>query len=182
MPPPVSFQWHSEPHSHLAGWLWTYRVQTPGVRCGADGSVRLAEANVSQPDLFLLIDPAHGGQARVSADDYVEGAPELVCEVAATSAGIDLHDKLEIYKRNGVKEYIVWRTFDRAIDYFLLRDGDYVRHVPDASGRYRSQVFPGLWLDAPALLRGDLGVFLLFTQEGVGSLEHGAFVERLRGS
>src|SRR4051794_8011459 len=150
MPPPVSFEWHSEPHIHLAGWLWVYRAHTPGVRGGADASLRLLESNMPQPDTFLLIDPAHGGQARVGTDDYIEGAPELVCEVAASSAGIDLHEKLDIYRRNGVKEYIVWRTFDGAIDYFISRDDQYVRHVADPQGRFRSEAFPGLWLDAAA--------------------------------
>jgi Uma2 family endonuclease len=180
MPPPVSFEWHSEPHSHLAGWLWVYRAHTPGVRGGADGSIRLRGANMPQPDIFLLIDPACGGQARVGEDGYIEGPPELVCEVAATSAGIDLHEKLDLYRQHGVKEYVIWRTFDRKIDYFLLRGGEYVAHAQDSAGRFRSNVFPGLWLDAPALLQDDIAGFLKTTQEGLASPEHAEFVKSLQ--
>jgi hypothetical protein len=179
MPPPVSFEWHSEPHIHLAGWLWVYRAHTPGVRGGADASVRLREANMPQPDTFLLIDPAHGGQSRVDDAGYIQGAPELICEVAASSAGIDLHEKLDVYRRNGVKEYLVWRTFDGEIDYFVLQGGHYVSHASDADGRFRSLVFPGLWLDAAALLRSDLAAMLRALQEGVNSPDHAAFVQRL---
>ncbi len=53
-----------------------------------------------------------GGQSQLDEDNYLEGAPELVAEVAASIASIDLHDKKRIYRRNGVQEYIVggcWR-------------------------------------------------------------------------
>jgi Uma2 family endonuclease len=132
-----------------------------------------------QPDTFLLIDPSHGGQAQISADNYIERAPELICEIAASSAAIDLHEKFEIYQRSGVREYIIWRTFDRAIDYFVLREGTFARHSADPAGRFRSDVFPGLWLDAAALLRNDVAALLRSLQEGIGSPEHADFVRHL---
>ncbi len=179
MPPPVSFGWHSEPHVHLVGWLWHYRVHTPGVRSGADGSIRLSDASVPQPDALLFIDPAHGGQARISADDFLEGAPELVCEVAATSAGYDLHTKLELYRSSGVKEYVVWRTFDGEIDWFVGRAGTFERLAPDPDGIFQSTVFPGLWLDASNLLKANVVAVLAKLQEGLASAEHAQFVARL---
>jgi Uma2 family endonuclease len=179
MPPPVSFEWHAEPHVHLAGWAWTYRVSTPGVRGGSDASVRLREGNMPQPDVFLLIDPARGGQAKFSDDGYIEGAPELVCEVAASSAGIDLHEKREVYRRHGVREFIVWRTFDSQIDYFVLRGNQFIAHNADADGVFRSEIFPGLWLNAPALLQNDFVQFLHTLHDGIASPEHAAFVARL---
>ena len=49
----------------------------------------------------------------------------------------------------------------------------------DAQGRYRSEIFPGLWLDAPSLLKEDLAAVLAFGRQGVGSPEHAQFVARL---
>jgi Uma2 family endonuclease len=181
MPPPVSAERHGEPHHHLAGWLWNYRVATPGVRSGIDASVRMLEDSMPQPDLFLLIDPLRGGQSRLSSTGgYLEGAPELVCEVAASSAGIDLHDKLEMYQLAGVREYIVWRTLEGAIDYFVLRGGTFVPHSADNGGCLRSEAFPGLWLNRDAILRDDLAEFVKTMQAGLASPEHAAFVARLK--
>jgi Uma2 family endonuclease len=179
MPPPVSFGWHSEPHVNIVGWLWHYRVHTPGVRSGADGSIRMSESNMPQPDALLFVEPACGGQVHISADDYLEGAPELVCEVAATSAGNDLHTKLELYRRSGVKEYVVWRTFDGEIDWFVARSGLFDRLAAGEDGVFRSTAFPGLWLDAPSLLKSDLAAVLAKLQEGLASAEHAQFVSHL---
>jgi Uma2 family endonuclease len=88
-------------------------------------------------------------------DGYVVGAPELVVEVAASSASYDLHDKMEAYRLAGVPAYVVWRTVDRMIDWFRLRDGEYVRVEPDEDGVIESEAFPGLRLDLPAMIAGD---------------------------
>jgi len=53
------------------------------------------------------------GQSRISQDDYIEGAPELIVEIAASSAAYDLHDKQEAYRRNGVQEYLESRYGNR---------------------------------------------------------------------
>ena len=146
----------------------------------ADNSTaRLDLDNEPQPDAVLLIDPARGGQARISADDYIENAPELVAAVASSSVSIDLNTKLHVYRRNGVREYVVWRVLDRAVDWFVLRDGQYERLVPDEEDLLRSEIFPGLWLDVPALLRGDVAGVLAAVQRGLTSPEHNAFVARL---
>ena len=125
------------------------------------------------------MDPACGGQARISADDYVELAPELVGEVSASSASFDLHTKLHVYRRNGVREYLVWRVQDRQFDWFVLRAGEFQLLKPGADGILRSEVFPGLWLDAAALLRGDMPQVLATVQQGTASPEHAEFVRRL---
>ena len=77
------------------------------------------------PDVLLRIEPQAGGQSRVGDDDYLEGAPELIVEIAASSAAYDLHDKLRVYRRNGVREYVVWRVHDRQLDWFALEDDEY---------------------------------------------------------
>src|SRR5713226_1639652 len=144
MPSPVRFRRHGRPHSHLVTWLGVYEASTPGVEVGDNSTARLDLHNVPQPDALLLIDPARGGQARISADDYVEDAPELAAEVAASSASIDLNDKLIVYQRYHVKEYVVWRMLDREVDWFVWRQGRFERLAPDATGLLRSEVFPGL--------------------------------------
>jgi Uma2 family endonuclease len=178
MPPPVLDD-HSSPHFDLIGWLGAYRAATPGVKGGDNGSLRLDMKNMPQPDAYLRVLETHGGQSRVDDDGYVVGAPELVAEIAATSASYDLHEKLAVYRRNGVREYIVWRVFDRAIDYFALRDGDYVRLATAASGVHRSETFPGLWLDSAAMIEGDVAKVLAVLRRGLASKAHANFVSRL---
>lgn len=79
----------------------------------------------AQPDIVLVVDEAAGGQARLSEDGYLEGSPELVIEIAASSAVFDLGDKKQAYRRNGVAEYLVWQVFENKIDWYALTDGDY---------------------------------------------------------
>ena len=180
MPSPTRSRSHARPHAVLVGWLFTYTAATPGVEVDDNPTVRLDLDNEPQPDAALFIAPEAGGQARVSEDDYIEGAPELVAEVAASSASYDLHDKLHVYRRNGVREYLVWRTLDGRFDWFELADGVYHPRRPDASGLVSSRVFPGLRLAVDALLRGDLPAVAAAQQGALGKPDHAAFVERLR--
>jgi Uma2 family endonuclease len=179
MPSPVPHEQHSSPHSTLVGWLWVYRAGTPGVDSGDNGSLRLDLGNMPQPDGYLIIRPERGGRVRISADDYIEGGPEVVAEVSASTADHDLGAKLTAYLRNEVREYIVWRVLDRALDWFVLRDGTYQRLEPGADGILRSAVFPGLWLDAVALTDGDSARVLAVVLQGLGSAEHADFVASL---
>ena len=180
MSSPVRLEHHAEPHAHFIIWLGYYRAYTRGVRCGDNGTIRLDLDNEPQPDAFLFIDPACGGHAQIDEDDYITLAPELVGEITSSRASYDLHTKLTVYRRNEVREYIVWRVQDRAVDWFVLRDGQFEAAAPDANGIYRSVTFPGLWLDVPALLRDDLARVIAVVQEGLATPEHAAFVARLR--
>jgi Uma2 family endonuclease len=182
VPSPVRHRQHGAPHAHLISLLGQYAANTPGVEVGDNSSVRLDLDNEPQPDALLFIDPACGGQVRISDDGIIEGAPELVAEVASSSVSYDLHAKLHVYRRSGVREYLVWRVLEQEIDWFVLRDGQYERMSLDAQGLLRSEVFPGLWLDPAALLRGDLATVLAIVQQGLASHEHDAFVTRLRPS
>jgi Uma2 family endonuclease len=123
VPSPVSHARHGAPHSLLCYWLRHYVAGTPGTGCGDSSTVRLDLDNEPQPDLLLRVQAGCGGQTRLSTEGYVEGAPELVAEIAASSASHDLHDKLHAYRRNGVQEYLVWRVEDRAVEWFALRGG-----------------------------------------------------------
>ena len=179
MPSPVSDDYHGRPHLDLATWIGVYIAGTPGVRGGDNSTLRLDMDNEPQPDLLLRIDPDARGQTRTSEEGYVEGAPELVVEVAASSASYDLHDKKNACRRNGVQEYLVRRVLDEEVDWFVLREGRYELLEPDDQGVLRSEVFPGLWLDAPALIGGDLSAVFERLQEGLAGEEHAAFVKRL---
>jgi Uma2 family endonuclease len=176
---PVRVQHHGRPHLRAAAWLASYEDQTPGVIGCDNASIRLDDESMPQPDLCMYIDPARGGQTRASEHDYVEGGPELIVEVSASIVSIDLHTKLRVYRRNNVREYVVWRVLDEVIDWFILRDGEYARLSPGEDGIYRSEVFPGLWLDPKALVGADLASVLGVLGRGLADPEHAAFVARL---
>jgi Uma2 family endonuclease len=173
---------HGRPQLRLITWLGIYINNTPGIDGGDNTSVRLDLDNMPQPDGCLLLPVTSGSTARVSEDGYVEGAPDLVAEVSASSTSIDLHRKLQVYRRNGVREYIVWRVLDKAIDWFVLHEGDYVALPPDEHGSLKSRLFPGLWLDPTALIRNQRGNAFEALQRGMASPEHAEFVRRLTAS
>jgi Uma2 family endonuclease len=180
MPSAVRTDIHGQPHALLAGWLVNYFAATPGLIISDNGSVRLDPRNEPQPDLSLLIDPSRGGRHGLDSHGYIDGGPDLVCEVAASSASIDRNAKFRAYQKNGVREYLLCRTEDEGVDWFVLRKGRYRSLAPDAAGILRSEAFPGLHLDPAALLRSDIVRVLAVLQQGIASPEHAAFVESLR--
>ncbi|WP_309734542.1 Uma2 family endonuclease [Chamaesiphon sp. OTE_75_metabat_556] len=175
----LSFRSHGEPHASLMTWLGNYTVATPGVALGDAPTVRLDLDNEPQPDAVLLIESQSGGRSRVSEDDYIEGTPELLVEIAASSAAIDLGDKKRAYRRNGIPEYIVWQVFDRKVDWFYLEEGEYISLPVDPDGTIRSRVFPGLWLAVEDLLAGNMVRVLAVLQSGLAAAEHDKFVQQL---
>lgn len=178
MPSPLRHQRHGRPHSAIITWLGVYRAATPGVDLSDNATVRLDSDNEPQPDALLRID--RGGQSTISEDDYIEGAPELIAEIAASTVSYDLHEKLRVYRRNQVQEYLVWRTYDQQLDWFRLINEEYIRIEPNAEGVICSQVFPGLWLAASALLEDRLSEVLATLQQGLQTAEHQVFVEQLK--
>ncbi len=179
MPSPVRARRHGNPHAKIITWLGYYEAKTPGVEVADNATARLDLDNEPQPDAMLYVAPECGGQVRISPDDYIEAAPELVAEVASSSASYDLNTKLHVYRRSGVREYIVWRVLDGAIDWFVLRAGRYERLEADERGVMRSEFFPGLWLDTAALLCGDLAGVLRVLDEGLATEQHASFTVQL---
>ncbi len=179
MPPALSRD-HGTPHFDLITWLGMYRMRTPGTEGSDNASVRFDDDNMPQPDALLRLLDTHGGQSRITHDRYFEGGPELVVEIARTTADKDLGPRREVYRRFGVKEYIVWRVVDRSVDWFVLRSGYYYPLAPGADGIVRSEVFPGLWLDPAALVRADAARVLQVAQLGHGSPERTAFITELQ--
>ncbi|MEM6401091.1 MAG: Uma2 family endonuclease [Cyanobacteria bacterium P01_D01_bin.116] len=178
MASPLRIRSHGEPHGNLILWLGTYKITIPGLILGDNSTVRLDLDNEQQPDVVLLFDDKNGEQARISEDDYIEGAPELVAEVAANSASNDLHEKKNAYRRNGVLEYIVWQVFENKIDWFYLQNGEYISLEADAEGIIKSKIFPGLWLATSALLAGEMNQVLKVLQQGLNSSEHAEFIKQ----
>lgn len=176
---PVRHRQHGRPDHALAGWLWYYECLTRGVDGGNNSTLRLDLDNEPQPDLLLRLPEHAGGSSRETADGYLEGAPELVVEIAASSVSYDLHQKLGAYRRNGVREYLVHRVEDGEVDWFVLDGGTYVRQSPDAEGCLQSRVFPGLRLEVAALLRHDLVALRARIDAAVATAEHAAFVRRI---
>ncbi|MEW5718443.1 MAG: Uma2 family endonuclease [Chloroflexota bacterium] len=180
MPSPIRIAQHSEPHSWIIVWLGVYLSATPGVRLGDNGTVRLDLENEVQPDAFLRIETERGGKSRVTSDDYLEGPPELIAEIAASSAAYDLHIKKRVYQRSGAQEYLAVQMHDKRVDWFVLREGVYATLTPDASGILRSEVFPGLWLNGEVFWDGDLAAMLATLRQGLASPEHAEFVARMK--
>lgn len=177
---PVRATKHGRPHAKIMTWLGTYIAASPGVDLQDNPTVRLDADNQPQPDALLRIEPEVGGNSRISEDDYIEGSPELIAEIAASSASYDLNDKLNAYRRNGVKEYIVWQMYENRLDWFILKEGRYISLEADKSGIVRSEVFPGLWLAVDALREDNLAEVLTVLQQGLETDEHQKFVETLQ--
>jgi len=158
VPSPVCGPQHGRPHGLVVTWLGCYVAVTPDVELHDSTTVYLVGGHEVQPDAFLWR-PEPGG-AQFNADGYLEGAPQLVVEVSASSVSYDLHQKKEAYRRNGVPEYVVWRVDDAATDWFRLQDGRYVAVEPDGDGTIESAHFPGLRLHVQSMLARDLAAVL----------------------
>jgi Uma2 family endonuclease len=178
MSSPVSTD-HGSPHFKFSSWLGYYEAHTPGVEGGDNTTTRLSDNNDVQPDVYLRILETHGGVSHIDEDRYVAGAPELIGEVARSSASYDRTVKMPIYRRDGVREFILWRVADNAIEWFILRGSDYQLLTPGDDGILRSETFPGLWLDVEAMLRLDGAAVFRALQLGIDSREHARFVEQL---
>jgi Uma2 family endonuclease len=179
MPSPLRLDTHAKPDNLIQTWLGTYAWATPGVEAGTNATVKFDVDNVPQPDGLLRVMEDCGAASRLDQKGYLVGPPELVVEIAASSRSIDLHAKLGVYRRNGVQEYLAWRTSEKGFDWFLLAEGNYQRHFPDRKGLCHSVAFPGLVLNIPALLAGNGAAVLTTLHAGLRSKAHQSFVAEL---
>jgi Uma2 family endonuclease len=157
MPSPIRNS-HATAHAAIMTVLGFYAATTPNVKLADNATVLLDADNEVQPDALLR--RAVDGLSTVSPKDYIVGPPELIVEIAGTSASYDLHAKKHVYRRSGVQEYAIWVLYDNDFLWFCLVEGEYVRIQPDENGVIRSASFPGLWIDVPALLAGELSAVL----------------------
>ena len=179
IPSPVRLTQQAQSHATIMGWLTVYRAATKGLFLGDNGTVRLDFENEVLPDAFLYVPEKLGGRAKVSEDDYVERPPELIVEIAASSASYDMHQKKRVFARNGAKEYLVFQVYEQKVDWFVLRDGVYKSLQPDEQNVWRSELFPGLWLDAAAFWNDDLSQLLHTLHQGLATPEHQTFAAQL---
>ena len=169
---------HGTGHLLLGALFAAYAARTPGTEAADNATVLLGQEGEPQPDLFLRITPESGGQSRTSADGYVVGAPELIAEIALSSRSIDLHAKRDDYQRDGVREYLVLVIADQRLRWFDLHENR--EKEANEAGIIQLRLFPGFWLNAPAIAANDYARAIATVEEGLRSPEHAAFVERLR--
>jgi Uma2 family endonuclease len=169
---------HGKPHASIMTWLGVYRANTPGLGIGDNATLKLDRENEYQPDAVLYVEPTQGGQVKIE-DGYLSGTPELVVEVAASSAAHDLNQKLRAYQRNGVQEYLVLLVYEQQTRWFQLVEDHYELISPDEDGVLRSQVFPGLHFHSGRFWADDMAGLLQILQEGLATAGHQAFVARL---
>ncbi len=177
MPSPTK-RTHGRHHFQTIRWIGDYEEATAGTEGFDNTSNILGDDSEPQPDLCLLIAPGRGGQTR-DEYDFIVGAPELIVEIASSSESIDLHKKKSDYERAGVREYVVVALRQKRVYWFVLRNGSFEELALGDDGIYRSQTFPGLWLDPSALLRLDAPRVREVLQQGLATPEHAAFVKQL---
>jgi Uma2 family endonuclease len=164
---------------HLSRWLGEYAEATPGTEALAGATDILGPESEPEPDACLLMLPDHGGQTWEDLDGYVNGAPEWVGEISESTESIDLNRKKLDYEKAGVREYMVAALRIKKYFWFVRRRGRFKELAPEADGVYRSQVFPGLWLDPAAFLQRDGKRLMAVLRQGLASADHAAFVARL---
>jgi Uma2 family endonuclease len=177
MPSPVGNR-HGTTCLNVAMWLGIYKSRTPGTQASDNATTILGDDDEFQPDCWLRILPAKGGQTR-DQGKYVEGAPELVVEIADSSRGIDLGPKLAEYERAGALEYVVFALDPDQVYWHTRQDDRLVRIDPDDDGWFRSKAFPGLWLDPVALFADDGLALIASLDRGLATEDHANFIATL---
>jgi Uma2 family endonuclease len=178
VPSPLKMN-HGEHHALAVTWLTTYRIATPGTRSSDNPTVILGPESEPQPDAVLLIERTYGGRAEIDEDDYIDGSPELILEVASSSEAYDMHEKLRDYERAGVLEYVVLLLREGSVRWFVLENEKYREWPISDDGLFRSRGFPGLWLDAEALLEVNGQRVLDALHRGLQDSSHALFVAEL---
>jgi len=176
MPSPLS-RLHGVTDNNAGTWLGVYHAHTPGTEAGSNCTTLMEGDETPQPDEFLRILPEYGGR---STNDglYVSGGPELLTEISVSSVSLDLTQKFDLYERMGVLEYVAILMYEQEIRWHRLTSKGYKRQTP-AAGIWKSKVFPGLWLNGPAMLANDAAKVLATLRKGLRSPEHAAFIKKL---
>jgi Uma2 family endonuclease len=178
MPSPLTSD-HGRKDIRVAAWLGTYIAFTPGCDAGIQATWLMLQS-APQPDSYLWILPEYGGQSKIE-ENYHVGAPELAVEVCLSSEAYDLGVKKDLYRRAGVLEYVAILVQEGQVRWHRLVKGQYQLTRPARQGVFQSRVFPGLWLNGPALWQSDMARLLQTLQRGLESPAHAAFVKKLAG-
>lgn len=169
---------HAETDRNLGGWLFLYKRATPGVRSPNNATAILGPDVEVQPDAQLRILEELGGNSRV-VDGYISGPAELVIEIGKSSRSHDLGPKKDEYEKAGVLEYLFVGIEPDEVRWFSLREGKFEEMAAGEDGIHRSEIFPGLWLDAKALFAEDLDGLIAALERGLATPEHARFVAEL---
>jgi Uma2 family endonuclease len=178
MPSPLRWD-HGKESRIVSGWLDRYERFTPGVEGGDGATLQLDRKGEPQPDHLLLIPAELGGNCGVDERGYLIGAPELIVEISRSSRHYDLNAKKNDYERAKVAEYLVIELDPDRIHWFVRRGDHFEDLLPGPDGIYRSEVFPGLWLDAVAIFSRDHVRRDEVLERGLATPEHAAFVAKL---
>ncbi len=173
---------HGKCDHPVTAWLARYEQFTPGVEGAGSATVKLDLKGEPQPDHILFILPECGGQMGVDADGYFTGAPELVVAISRATRYYDLKHKKADYERAGVLEYLVVELDPNRIHWFIRRGDRFENLEPGPDEIHRSEVFPGLWLDAKALFARDWELLYRAVKRGVRTRKHAEFVAKLECS
>lgn len=171
---------HSKAQRLVVRWLDEYTEATPGTETLLNNTQILGPDSEPQPDSCLFITPDYGGQVYADKDDYLHGAPEMIVEVSSSTESIDLHGKKQDYQKAGVQGYVVVALRAQQVFWFVRQCGKYKEVPLPAEGIFRSQAFPGLWLDTEAMLRCHRQGVLAPLKRGLASPEHTAFVTKMQ--
>jgi hypothetical protein len=171
---------HGTYHPELSLVLSLYKAATPGVEVADNMTTILGGESEPQPDLMLRLLTEHGGQSHYDKDGYLVDAPELIAEIAHSTRSIDMNRKRLDYLRAGVQEYLVLCVEERELFWFHFPSRR--RLKPDKKGVWKSRIFPGLWLDGPALIARDSARLITAVQQGLATGEHAAFARRLQAA
>jgi Uma2 family endonuclease len=175
MPSPL-YSPHAKATGILMSFLVDYWQSTPGVEAFDNITTLLGDDSEVRPDCILRVVDGFGGGSRLDSAGRLCGSPELVIEVAESSRTTDLGAKKDVYETAGVREYAVVALDLREVFWFALREHGYERISPKADGISKSEVFPGLWLDAHALFDGNPRQVKATAEGGLKCPEHAEFV------
>lgn len=171
---------HGRPAGVLMQWAGYYAGITPGLTLLPDTTTILDDRNVVQPDVQLDLPASLGGSTTEDDNHHVVGPPELVAEAAFASASTDFGETFNRYEAAGVREYVLLRASEHAVDWWVNTDHGFTPIRPDEQGILHSTVFPGLCMRPAMLLAGDAGgLFRLIQHACDASDAHRALVASL---
>lgn len=159
-------RYHGNPQMLLAGWLFTYAMAHPELNLSDNATLHLRTENTPQPDLCMY---RTGGNASLDEDGYLVGSPELIIEIAGSSASYDFGEKRDVYEAAGVGEYLVFETIEGRIEWWR-HDGSKFVDVPRDETVFKSTLFSGLWLDGDALRAADRFRLIEKLNEGIAMI------------
>lgn len=84
----------------------------------APTDVRLNDLNVVQPDVFVTCHPEN------LTEQYLDGAPDFVCEIVSTNRSDDFDRKLWLYRISGVREYWIIDPYKERVFAYFFENGN----------------------------------------------------------